>query len=680
MLYLKGTADYSIAYSRTRTGTSALRQQPAAAEEEGEERAAEAQEHLLEVFSDSDWAGDKQNRKSVSCAMFYLDGAYFYSYSRTQKSIALSSAEAEYMALTGAASEGIGLHAAARFLTGKRVQLKAYTDSSACRRITNRQGVGRVKHLQIRLLWLQAAIREGKLTVHAVGTKENTADLGTKPLSTRRVKYLLNMIGMCSSEGRVGEQERAEEDKAQVVRRLEKIMKNKSSMLFALSSFLLQRSEAANIPIAAAQGPSLEEAQKGSMSLLEVVVAILMAAVAAYFVYNLESKKGKEGERKKRNQRSSSEDEDSSESSEKESKKKKKDKRKKRTESSETEEEREAEAKREREKSEASAAQVTFNVDATNAETKKEEERVKEAEKLRKKLEEVKERLEEEKEALEREKASFEEKVKKLLAKQKETKEREEKAKEAEEKATAKEERYKELEKTLDERENNVTAKEQELAKREKAAEKTERRAQERTVGYDTEREEYAKKYIDNAKKDLEREIAVLKQEEKVRNQKLDDLEYNYKSLKDDAAYFKEYSQELDKAMVEAKEKLRKQKEKIQKLKETLGATLSGSEGQLDEEQEEPAASPQCKPAEVPAEVPEEVQEPEEKKEKKPRGAPRKKPENLDSPSTHEDKNDPDVTEFATLGYIYGNIISERLSIEPPEKTRREAVESTMPR
>ena len=139
--------------------------------------------------------------------MFYLDGAYFYSYSRTQKSIALSSAEAEYMALTGAASEGIGLHAAARFLTGKRVQLKAYTDSSACRGITNRQGVGRVKHLQIRLLWLQAAIREGKLTVHAVGTKENTADLGTKPLSTRRVKYLLNMIGMCSSEGRVGEKE-----------------------------------------------------------------------------------------------------------------------------------------------------------------------------------------------------------------------------------------------------------------------------------------------------------------------------------------------------------------------------------------------------------------------------------------------------------------------------------------
>ena len=129
-LYLKGTSDYSIAYKKTKAGTSALKHSTEKPEEQQQADRPE-EEHLLEVFSDSDWAGDKQSRKSVSCAMFYLDGAYFYSYSRTQKSIALSSAEAEYMALTGAASEGIGLHAAARFLTGKRVQLKAYTDATS---------------------------------------------------------------------------------------------------------------------------------------------------------------------------------------------------------------------------------------------------------------------------------------------------------------------------------------------------------------------------------------------------------------------------------------------------------------------------------------------------------------------------------------------------------------------
>ncbi|CAE7199115.1 RE1 [Symbiodinium sp. KB8] len=99
-LYLKGTSDYSITYKKQSAGTSVL-QKHATADEEDDEAPKVQQEHLLEVFSDSDWAGDKQTRKSVSCATFYINGAFFYSYSRTQKSIALSSAEAEYMALTG---------------------------------------------------------------------------------------------------------------------------------------------------------------------------------------------------------------------------------------------------------------------------------------------------------------------------------------------------------------------------------------------------------------------------------------------------------------------------------------------------------------------------------------------------------------------------------------------------
>ena len=633
-LYLKGTYDYNVAYTRTTPGRSALhKKQP---EEEPQVPQPEEHEHLLEVFSDSDWAGDKQTRKSVSCAMFYLDGAYFYSYSRTQKSIALSSAEAEYMALTGAASEGIGLHAAARFLTGKRVQLKAYTDSSACRGITNRQGAGRVKHLQIRLLWLQAAIREGRLTVHSVGTKENTADLGTKPLSTRRVRYLLNMIGMCSSEGRVGEQERAEEDKAQVVRRLEKIMKNKSSMLFALSSLLVQQSEAMFVPFAAAQGPSPQEAAQvpqfsGSMSFLEMVVAILMAGLAIYFVVNLEkkSKKREAEERRRKNQKpSSSEEEESSESDKSEEKKKKKTRRRRRTESEEEDS---------KKKSEAPAAQVSSDDDLTTDKAKKEEERKK---------------LEEEKQALRKEKESFEEKVKQLSEKEKAAKERDEQARGAYKAARIREDKYKELESTLNDRESALAAKEKEVAqkekevlKREKEAEKTERKAQERTVDYDTERENYAKKYVDEAKRELEKELETLKRQEKERIQKLDDLEYDYKYIKDDMVYWKDYSREVDQAMVNAKEKIRRQRKKIKDLKETMGLTLSGSEGEADEPENPPAEDPpteESKPAEV-------QQEAEEKKEVKP--AAKKRPKNIESPGTVDEN--PDVNEFVCLGWVW---------------------------
>ena len=55
------------------------------------------------------------------------------------------------------------------------------------------------------------------------------------------------MLGMCSSEGRVGEQEGAEEENAQAVRRLQKLVKNKKGIFFALSNALLQQSEATKV-------------------------------------------------------------------------------------------------------------------------------------------------------------------------------------------------------------------------------------------------------------------------------------------------------------------------------------------------------------------------------------------------------------------------------------------------
>ena len=54
--------------------------------------------HLLEVFSDSDSAGRKDTRRSTSSGTIFLDGQCIYSFSRNQKSVSLSSGEAEYYA------------------------------------------------------------------------------------------------------------------------------------------------------------------------------------------------------------------------------------------------------------------------------------------------------------------------------------------------------------------------------------------------------------------------------------------------------------------------------------------------------------------------------------------------------------------------------------------------------
>lgn len=60
-------------------------------------------------YSDADWAGDTSDRKSTSGYIFMLSGGLISWSSKKQKCVALSTAEAEYVALSGAAQECLWL-------------------------------------------------------------------------------------------------------------------------------------------------------------------------------------------------------------------------------------------------------------------------------------------------------------------------------------------------------------------------------------------------------------------------------------------------------------------------------------------------------------------------------------------------------------------------------------------
>ena len=64
---------------------------------------------LVEGYSDSDWAGDKESRKSTSGFIFMLNGGPVSWCSKRHATVALSSTEAEYIALTLAAKEATWL-------------------------------------------------------------------------------------------------------------------------------------------------------------------------------------------------------------------------------------------------------------------------------------------------------------------------------------------------------------------------------------------------------------------------------------------------------------------------------------------------------------------------------------------------------------------------------------------
>ena len=72
-----------------------------------------------------------------------------------------------------------------------QVDLELRIDSSRARQWTQRRGLGRLKHVDVRLCHLQDLVRNSVLAVLPVNTKLNVADLNTKKLSKSRRAFWL---------------------------------------------------------------------------------------------------------------------------------------------------------------------------------------------------------------------------------------------------------------------------------------------------------------------------------------------------------------------------------------------------------------------------------------------------------------------------------------------------------
>ena len=109
--------------------------------------------------------------------------------------VALSTAEAELIALSVAAQGGLFLKHVLEELGG-RIRLQLLADSSSARAIVQRRDVGKIKHLAIRQLWLQDLLRDGELTCGAVTSSENLADMFTKNFTAARHEWLAEALGL----------------------------------------------------------------------------------------------------------------------------------------------------------------------------------------------------------------------------------------------------------------------------------------------------------------------------------------------------------------------------------------------------------------------------------------------------------------------------------------------------
>ena len=143
---------------------------------------------MLIGYSDADWAGDCDDRHSTTGDLFLMAKGPISWTSKKQPVIALSTSEAEYVAVSAAAQEAVWLR---RFLA----DLKALPEDPTII-MKNNQGAialaknpiahARTKHIDIKYHYIREAIQEGLITLCYCPTNEMITDLFTKGLPRER--------------------------------------------------------------------------------------------------------------------------------------------------------------------------------------------------------------------------------------------------------------------------------------------------------------------------------------------------------------------------------------------------------------------------------------------------------------------------------------------------------------
>ena len=221
--YLQRTQGFGVRLSSRAKGQTVMDVRDA-------EEAEDKEKHLLEVMCDSDYVGNRNDRKSAFSFQILLDGHLMESRVRSQKSISLSSGEAEFISMVGGCSDGLLVRHLWTKMVDEPCEMKVRSDSSAARSMVQRQGIGRVRHMDAALLWIQQKEKDKILAVSPIPTELNTADIGTKGLTRSRLFGLLFMLKMIDGAGdRVGHDEYKELEHRERMRKgTQKVLKNKN--------------------------------------------------------------------------------------------------------------------------------------------------------------------------------------------------------------------------------------------------------------------------------------------------------------------------------------------------------------------------------------------------------------------------------------------------------------------
>lgn len=149
-------------------------------------------------YSDADFAGDVDLRRSMSGNAFILNGGIIAWTAKRQKTVALSICESEYIAACAATREAIWLRRLLKDIGKKQSNGTSIKmdNQAAISLIKKDENKNRTKYIDVQYHFTREKYMTGEIEIEFVPSKDQLADVFTKPLPRERFTSLRSAIGM----------------------------------------------------------------------------------------------------------------------------------------------------------------------------------------------------------------------------------------------------------------------------------------------------------------------------------------------------------------------------------------------------------------------------------------------------------------------------------------------------
>ena len=148
-------------------------------------------------YSDADFAGCKLDRKSTSGTCHFLGNMLVSWFSKKQNSVALSTAEAEYISAGSCCAQILWIKQQLKDFGSEQNQIPILCDNTSAINISkNPIQHSRTKHIEIRHHFIRDHVQKGDIVLDFIDTKHQLADIFTKPLSKDQFSYIRRELGM----------------------------------------------------------------------------------------------------------------------------------------------------------------------------------------------------------------------------------------------------------------------------------------------------------------------------------------------------------------------------------------------------------------------------------------------------------------------------------------------------